>query len=52
MKKFWSMVFENGKFKDDTKLKSCFCFQEGDDNKRRFSTVTLQSLLRAIYYLT
>ena len=28
MKKFWSRVFENCKFREDTKMKSCFCFQE------------------------
>ena len=33
-------------------MKSCFYFQEGDDNERRFSTVAIQSLLRAVYYLT
>ena len=52
MNKFWSRVFENWKFKEDTKMKSFFCFQEGDDNERRFSTVAIQSLLRAIYYLS
>ena len=33
-------------------MESCFCFQEGDDTEKRFSTVAIQSLLRAIYYLT
>ena len=32
-------------------MKSCFFFQEGDDNERIFSTVAIQSLLRAIYYI-
>ena len=48
MKKFWYRVFENCKFREDTKMKSCFCFQERDDKERRFSTVAIQSLLRAI----
>ena len=52
MKKFWSRVFRELKIKEDTKMKSCFCFQEGDDNERRFSTVAIQSLLRAIYFLS
>ena len=52
MKKFWSRVFENLKFKEDTKMKSCFCFQEEDDNERIFSVDVIQSLLRAIYYFT
>ena len=43
MKKFWSRVFENLKFKEVTKMKSCFCFQEGDDNERIFSTVAIHS---------
>ena len=33
-------------------MESCFCFYEGDDNENRFSTVAIQSFLRAIYYLT
>ena len=33
-------------------MKSCIRFQEGDDNERIFSTVAIQSLLRAIYYFT
>ena len=33
------------------KMKSCICFQERDDSERRFSTVAIQSLLWAIYYL-
>ena len=52
MKKFWSRVFEILKFREDTEMKSCSCFQERDDNERRFSTVAIQSLLWAIYYLT
>ena len=52
MKKFWSSVSENSKFREDTKMKSFFCFQERDDKERRFSTVAIQSLLWAIYYLT
>ena len=49
MKQFWSRAFDNWKFKEDTKTKSCFCFQEGDYNERIFSTVVTQSILRAIY---
>ena len=49
MKRFSSRAFDNLYFKEDTKTKSCFCFQEGDDNERIFSTVVTQSLLRAIY---
>ena len=33
-------------------MKSCICFKERDDNEGRFSTVAIQSLLWALYYLT
>ena len=52
MKKFLSRVFEIYKFRENTKMKSCICFNERDDNEGRFSTVVIQSLLWAIYYLT
>ena len=38
--------------RENTKMKSCICFQERDESEERFSTVTIQSLLWAIYYLT
>ena len=33
-------------------MKSCICSQERDESEERFSTVAIQSLLWAIYYLT
>ena len=33
-------------------MKSCICSQERDEREDRFSTVAIQSLLWAIYYLT
>ena len=43
MKKFWSRVFKDLKIRENTKMKSCICFQERDESEERFSTVTIQT---------